>query len=147
MLLPDPRQTKGTFLLNIRLFNQVFECEEMAASQETSDRVGPETRLERLLGVSQRYHATILSMRLTRRALCGGSAQAPHHCGWSHYAAHTRTPQTRSHILPEHCVRRCIFIPSTVPSTYFSFYYLNVSNRHDKHKTASIFRRLSSKTG
>ena len=42
------------------------ECQEVAAQEETSSRVGAETRLERLLGLSQRHNTSFLPLRLKR---------------------------------------------------------------------------------
>ena len=38
------------------------ECQEVAAKEETSSRAGAETRLERLLGLSQRHNTSFLSV-------------------------------------------------------------------------------------
>lgn len=77
----------------------------MVTEEETPDRVGPETGLERLLGLSERHDASVLSVRFTRGPLRRSRPQAPHHRGRGHHAAHTRAPQKGLHLLPKHGLR------------------------------------------
>lgn len=51
---------------------QISQREEMAAAQETSDRAGQEEGLERLLGLLEGYHASLLPLRFTGKQGHGG---------------------------------------------------------------------------
>lgn len=90
----------------------------MVVEEETPDRAGPQTRMEGLLGVSEGYDAAFLPLRLSRRAISRGGTEAPHHCRRSHHAAHSRTPQTRPRVLPQHSFRRRLPLPGTPPEKY-----------------------------
>ena len=74
----------------------------MAAAQETPSGAGPEARMARLLGLSQRDDAALLSVRFSRGTSRGSCSQALDHRRWCHHAAHTRTSQERFHLLSEH---------------------------------------------
>ena len=83
-------------------FRQVSERQEVAAAQETPSGAGPEARMARLLGLSQRDDAALLSVRFSRGTSRGSCSQALDHRRWCHHAAHTRTSQERFHLLSEH---------------------------------------------
>lgn len=95
----------------------------MAASQKTSSGIGEETRLARILGLSERDDAAVLSVRFPRGTPRRGCAQASHHRRRCHHAAHTRTSPTRLHLLSQHCVRRCLSFSGTHFSLVFWFNY------------------------
>lgn len=107
------------YLFEIKKTKQVFERQEMAASQKTSSGIGEETRLARILGLSERDDAAVLSVRFPRGTPRRGCAQASHHRRRCHHAAHTRTSPTRLHLLSQHCVRRCLSFSGTHFSLVF----------------------------
>lgn len=86
----------------------------MVTTQKASNWISAQTWLERLLGMSQRHHLIILSMRFTRRTVCGGSTKTSHYRRWCHHATDSRTSKTWLYLLLEHRIWGCIFIPSTV---------------------------------
>lgn len=98
----------------------------MAAAQEAPDRVGAEARLEGLLGVSERHHPVVLSMRFEGRKVCGGCTKAPHHRRWCHHAAYPRTSEEGLHLLFEHRLRGRLPVPGAVSGKLSNF--LNISN-------------------
>lgn len=77
----------------------------MASAKETSDRVGKETRMERLLGMSKRHNPIILSLRFERREIGGSSAETSNHRGRGYHATNSRTSQKRLHLLLEYGLR------------------------------------------
>lgn len=53
---------------------QIPQREEMAAAQETPDRVGQEERLEGLLGMPEGHYPPLLPLRLPGEQSDGGGA-------------------------------------------------------------------------
>lgn len=93
--------------------SQISKREEMAVAKEASDRASEEEGLERLLGLPEGDHASLLSLRIPRKQNHGGGAQAFDHSRWRDNATDPGTSEERLHILLEHRFRRCLFISGT----------------------------------
>lgn len=93
---------------------QISICEEMAVAQKASNRISPQARMERLLGVPEGHHIAVLSMRFTRRPICRIGTEASHYRWWCHNATDSRTSQTWLYILPKYGLRWCLFVPSAM---------------------------------
>lgn len=74
----------------------------MAFAKKAPNRAGQEKRLERILGLSQGYHITLLSVRFQRRPKRRGGTETSDYCRRGDYATHPRTSQERLYFLLEY---------------------------------------------
>lgn len=97
----------------------------------TSGWACSKTRLERLLGLSERHDFTLLSLRFERRKICGSHAKTFDHCGWCHYAGYSWTSQERLYFLLVYCIRRCILVSGNLTWKIFLVCFCDVNQKSE----------------
>lgn len=103
--------------------SQIFISKEMAITQEASNRISPQARMEGLLGMFERYHLIILSMRFAWRTFRWISTKASHYCWWCYYATNSWTSKTWLYILLEYGLWGRLSVSSSLSGEYF--YYID----------------------
>lgn len=131
LIKKSPRDLSLSFIRDFLLlvFFQISEREEVAIAEKEANRIGSQTRLERLLGLFERHDFVVLSVRFAGTAFAGCGSQTFNYRRWRHNAADSRAPEERLYILFEHRFRRRLFVSGNSSFSWIYVYIIMYNTR------------------